>query len=291
MIVILKKSAQEALSKIEPYSSHFRSYRDASKGECFYECTVQHCIEGLEFGVKSGWYDFDKFNVKEYEHYEKVENGDLNWIIPGKFLAFMGPVDKMPGEQRSYGHAASSYVGIFKHLKVTKVVRLNDPKYDQRAFTNNGIQHEDLIFIDGSVPPQNIVDRFVKGCEEHFATPNAGAIAVHCKAGLGRTGTLIGIYAMKHFGIPAEVFIGWNRIVRPGSVLGPQQFYLGQVEHKYIVDSPVKYKKGHLTAVCEMSPQDKHKALKGELNQASYLIEAKERNSEQKTRLLRQQNN
>lgn len=70
-----------------------------------------------------------------------MENGDLNWIIPGKFLAFMGPVDKVPGEQKSYGHSGASYVNIFKHLNVTKVVRLNDPKYDERAFITSGIQH------------------------------------------------------------------------------------------------------------------------------------------------------
>ena len=52
--------------------------------------------------------------------------------------------------------------------------------------------------------------------------PNSGAIAVHCKAGLGRTGPLIGIFAMKHYKISAEAFIGWNRIARPCSVLGPQ---------------------------------------------------------------------
>jgi cell division cycle 14 len=113
-------------------------------------------------------------------------------------------------------------VNIFKHLKVGKVVRLNEHKYDARAFTTNGIDHEDMIFPDGSTPPQHIVDKFIESCEHHFAQPNAGAIAVHCKAGLGRTGTLIGIYCMKHFKIPAEAFIGWNRIARPGSVLGPQ---------------------------------------------------------------------
>lgn len=44
---------------------------------------------------------------------------------------------------------------------------------------------------------------------------------MHCKAGLGRTGTLIGLWAMKKFKFPAEYFIGWIRIARPGSILGP----------------------------------------------------------------------
>ena len=61
-----------------------------------------------------------------------------------------------------------------------------------------------------------IVNRFLEIVEKEPA-----AVAVHCKAGLGRTGTLIGCYVMKHFDFPAEAFIGWIRIARPGSVLGP----------------------------------------------------------------------
>ena len=53
-----------------------------------------------------------------------------------------------------------------------------------------------------------------------------GGIAVHCKAGLGRTGTCIGAYTMKHFGFTAREVIGWFRICRPGSVLGPQQQFM-----------------------------------------------------------------
>ena len=111
-----------------------------------------------------------------------------------------------------------------------------------------------------------------------------GVLAVHCKAGLGRTGTLIGCYAMKHFKFPAAFFIGWIRIARPGSILGPQQFYLPQVEHLYVRNSPLKKYKRINTMNLEMSPQDKIKAKQGEVSQGNYLIAAKERNSEQKQR-------
>jgi cell division cycle 14 len=35
---------------------------------------------------------------------------------------------------------------------------------------------------------------------------------------------------MKHYYFPAAGFIGWIRIVRPGSILGPQQNYLIEME-------------------------------------------------------------
>jgi cell division cycle 14 len=84
-------------------------------------------------------------------------------------------------------------------MGVSRVVRLNEEKYDRRTFLDNGIDHNDLFFIDGSTPPDHIVKDFMAVCDKHFADPNAKAIGIHCKAGLGRTGTLIGLWAMKHF--------------------------------------------------------------------------------------------
>jgi cell division cycle 14 len=113
------------------------------------------------------------------------------------------------------------YKPIFKKWKINVVVRLNNVTYDREKFIKNGIKHVDMYFLDGSTPPDNIVEEFLDLSEKE-----KHGLAVHCKAGLGRTGTLIAAYAMKHFRFPAEAFIGYIRICRPGSILGPQQQYL-----------------------------------------------------------------
>ena len=88
---------------------------------------------------------------------------------------------------------------IFKKLNVTLIIRLNEPKYDSTIFIKNGINHLSLEFEDGSTPPDSIVDKFFKNVEN-----TKGAVAIHCKSGLGRTGTLIGLYAMKHYKMKAD---------------------------------------------------------------------------------------
>lgn len=107
-------------------------------------------MKGLEYGIKLGWYSFKDFDPKEYEYYERVENGDLNWIIPQKFIAFMGPIDSKIDRR---GNAPEDYLQVFKHFNVTHVIRLNEPKYDKSKFTKAGIKHTELFFIDGSTPP------------------------------------------------------------------------------------------------------------------------------------------
>ncbi|XP_023055674.3 dual specificity protein phosphatase CDC14C-like [Piliocolobus tephrosceles] len=84
-----------------------------------------------------------------------------------------------------------------------------------------GFDHHDLFFADGSTPTDAIVKEFLDICE------NAeGAIAVHCKSGLGHAGTLIACYIMKHYRMIAAETIAWVRICRPGLVIRPQQQFL-----------------------------------------------------------------
>lgn len=50
------------------------------------------------------------------------------------------------------------------------------------------------------------------------------------QAGLGRTGSLIGAYLIKHYRMTAREAIAWLRICRPGSVIGQQQIWLEKIQ-------------------------------------------------------------
>lgn len=201
-------------------SMEFIDFRDASVGMP-YTINLLDCLNAIYKAHNYGFFNFDNFDFLEYEHYERVENGDLNWILPRKFIGFCGPHNKSTIGNGYPLHCPETYFPYFRRHKVTTIIRLNRKMYEASKFVKAGFVHKDLYFIDGSTPSDKIVSQFLSICEK-----TNGAVAVHCKAGLGRTGTLIGCYIMKHYKFTAHETIAWIRICRPGSIIGHQQNWL-----------------------------------------------------------------
>lgn len=220
-ILYLERGVEEAYEPLSTLSPPLVAFRDASYGACTFKLTLLDCLRGLHQALCNRFFDYTAFSPQEYEFYERVENGDFNWMVPDKFLAFAGPHKQRRLDNGYPLLEPADYFDYFHKNNVTDIIRLNRKQYDRTQFTDAGFQHHDLFFIDGSTPPEAILHQFISICEKA-----KGVVAVHCKAGLGRTGTLIGCYIMKHYRLTANEVIAWLRIARPGSVIGPQQYYL-----------------------------------------------------------------
>jgi protein-tyrosine phosphatase len=246
-------------------------FRDASRMKtCTFPLRVRHFCEALRASIKYRWMNWQAIQVDAIERMQRVEYGDLNWIVEGKFLAFAGPSSSGLDEDGLEVHTPDYYARLFSRWGIRDVVRLNVANYDPSEFEAHGIRHHDLYFEDGSCPPPRIVEQFL-----NVARGAKGGVAVHCKAGLGRTGTLIGLAVMDRYKVPAHVYIAWARMARPGSVIGPQQHFLVEMEQHILTAS--RKRKDPPSEIQHLLGSGSEIGLHGDQGQANTLLQRKRR--------------
>ncbi|KAG9245823.1 putative tyrosine-protein phosphatase CDC14 [Calycina marina] len=244
MVLIQAWAPHLALAPIAQADPPLMPFRDAGYSQADYGITVQDVVYGVWRAKEQGFCALPQFDLEEYERYERVDQGDFNWLTPD-FLAFASPqhtpVAPILPSSPLYAMLPStveavdahptlpgSFKNVLKHFSernIGLVVRLNSELYSPSFFTALGIEHLDMIFDDGTCPVLSTVRKFITLAHEMITVKERG-IAVHCKAGLGRTGCLIGAYLIYRYGFTANEIIAYMRFMRPGMVVGPQQHWL-----------------------------------------------------------------
>lgn len=226
-VVVMGRRPEHALWPFQDIDPPLMAYRDPSWGPVRFNVSVLEVLRALQAAVDRQWFDWRHFDVEAYESLAQLENGDMNWIIPGKILVFAEPYTTPLDSDGDRVFTPRDYARVFKDAGIGLVVRTNRPRYDRQPFLDAGIRHVDLYVPDGESPSEEVVASFL-----HAVEAKPGAVAVHCRAGLGRACTLVGLYAMRHFALPARTFIAWCRLCRPGSIIGWQQQYLVAMEEE-----------------------------------------------------------
>jgi len=176
-------------------------FRDAGRGPSDFNLNIQDCLWGIWKAMHNGLCDMNEFDVEDYEYYEKVENGDWNWLTPN-FIAFASPLDtnyvkrekeareSLPSQSPLASSTSSNHalqrklptpflncLDYFEKNNIRLVIRLNNQLYDRNTFVERGIDHMEMYFDDGTNPTDEIVRLFIDTVDK--VIEEGGVVAVH----------------------------------------------------------------------------------------------------------------
>ena len=132
---------------------------------------------------------------------------NFNWLIEGR-LAGMA----RPSSEDAWAALHARGVGA--------VVSLLEDAPPDELLSRYGLTAVHLPLADFTAPTLPFVEQAVAAIEGFVA--EGRPVAVHCGAGLGRTGTILACYLVSQ-GTPADEAIAAVRSRRPGSIETPEQ--------------------------------------------------------------------
>ena len=143
----------------------------------------------------------------------------FSWVIEGRIAAMGRPASVRRDLEYLYDQGIRVIIGL-----TTRPL--------QECFLDEfGFHYHHIPMADFSPPTPEQIDEFVGSVEA--ARASGQRVAVHCLAGLGRTGTMIACYLV-HQGHTAREAIEEIRRLRPGSVeTVTQEAAIGEYERRH----------------------------------------------------------
>ncbi|HUM07584.1 MAG TPA: dual specificity protein phosphatase family protein [Acidocella sp.] len=115
------------------------------------------------------------------------------WIEDGRLAA-----TPMPGISADVDYD----LDLLKNAGVTTLITLTEQDFPQDALTRHGLKNVHLPIVDRKAPTPAEMDMLVARMRDLM--DNGKVLAVHCLAGLGRTGTILAAYLVKEKGMSAQ---------------------------------------------------------------------------------------
>lgn len=136
----------------------------------------------------------------------------LWWLQPGRLAGMSMPY--LHGERRNAGSDGGlvdfddDLPGLWLDGVRAVVSCLNNPG-DKAAYEAAGFAFACYPIMDGGVPTWKQAGEFVQFTDAQLAAGNA--VAVHCQAGCGRTGTMLATWLIAHGEHPANAVVKIRR--------------------------------------------------------------------------------
>lgn len=126
----------------------------------------------------------------------------FHWIVPGRLAGC-----PEPGVTQRIDYD----LDLLARVGVTYLVTLTEHDLDQNALGRSGLKNIHLPILDREAP--TVAQAYMLVRRMQLLLDKGEVLAVHCKAGIGRTGTILGSWLVREGGLSAEEAISRLRAI------------------------------------------------------------------------------